>query len=92
MSDVPPLVRLVSAAMPRGRHVLVIGTVTPRPQPGNPKPPVFRLPADRAIIDPLGFNSEGAEGVAANLSRHAPKDRLKADTADVAGSCRRNRP
>ena len=54
-----------------------IGTVTPRPQPGNPKPRLFRLPADRAIINRLGFNSAGAEGVARNLS-HAV--RLKADT------------
>jgi dihydroorotate dehydrogenase len=46
-----------------------IGTVTPRPQPGNPKPRLFRLPADRAIINRFGFNSEGAEGVARNLSR-----------------------
>ncbi len=56
-----------------------IGTVTPRPQPGNPKPRLFRLPPDRAIINRLGFNSEGADGVAANLSRNAPKVRLKAD-------------
>lgn len=46
-----------------------IGTVTPRPQPGNPKPRLFRLPHDRAIINRFGFNSEGAKGVAANLSR-----------------------
>jgi dihydroorotate dehydrogenase len=57
-----------------------IGTVTLRPQPGNPKPRLFRLPPDRAIINRLGFNSEGAEGVAANLSRNALTVRLKADT------------
>jgi dihydroorotate dehydrogenase len=45
-----------------------IGTVTPRPQPGNPKPRLFRLPRDRAIINRFGFNSEGAEGVASNLA------------------------
>ena len=57
-----------------------IGTVTPRPQPGNPKPRLFRLPPDRAIINRLGFNSEGAEGVARNLSREV---RLKADTTQA---------
>ena len=45
-----------------------IGTVTPRPQPGNPKPRLFRLPADQAVINRFGFNSEGAEAVARNLT------------------------
>jgi dihydroorotate dehydrogenase len=45
-----------------------IGTVTPRSQSGNPKPRLFRLPQDRAIINRFGFNSVGAEGVARNLS------------------------
>lgn len=46
-----------------------VGTVTPRPQPGNPRPRVFRLPADRAIINRYGFNSAGHEQVAENLAR-----------------------
>jgi dihydroorotate dehydrogenase len=46
-----------------------VGTVTPLPQPGNPKPRLFRLQRDRAIINRFGFNSEGAEGVARNLSQ-----------------------
>jgi dihydroorotate dehydrogenase len=45
-----------------------IGTVTPRPQPGNPQPRLFRLPHDLAIINRLGFNSIGADGVARNLA------------------------
>lgn len=45
-----------------------IGTVTPRPQPGNPKPRLFRLPRDRAIINRFGFNSVGAQAVARNLA------------------------
>jgi len=44
-----------------------IGTVTPRPQPGNPKPRVFRLDEDRALINRLGFNSEGLAAVAKRL-------------------------
>jgi dihydroorotate dehydrogenase len=46
-----------------------IGTVTPRPQPGNPRPRLFRLPADRALINRFGFNSDGAAAVARHLSR-----------------------
>lgn len=49
-----------------------IGTVTPRPQPGNPRPRLFRLPADRAIINRFGFNSAGAAAVAQNLSSGKP--------------------
>jgi dihydroorotate dehydrogenase len=46
-----------------------IGTVTYHPQPGNPKPRMFRYPQDKAIINRLGFNNIGAHGVANNLSR-----------------------
>jgi dihydroorotate dehydrogenase len=49
-----------------------VGTVTPRPQPGNPRPRLFRLLDDRAIINRFGFNSLGAANVARNLSS-APK-------------------
>src|SRR5215218_1984173 len=38
---------------------LEVGTVTPQPQPGNPRPRLFRLPEDRALINRLGFNSPG---------------------------------
>jgi dihydroorotate dehydrogenase len=38
-----------------------VGTVTPRPQPGNQQPRLFRLPADEALINRMGFNNEGAE-------------------------------
>ncbi|KAJ8135852.1 hypothetical protein OY671_010935, partial [Metschnikowia pulcherrima] len=48
-----------------------IGTVTPRPQAGNPAPRSFRSVEDRAVINRMGFNSEGAEAVAAR-SRHRP--------------------
>lgn len=46
-----------------------LGTVTPRPQPGNPRPRVWRLPRSRALINRLGFPSEGAERVAARVQR-----------------------
>lgn len=38
-----------------------VGTITPRPQPGNPKPRLFRLPEDLALINRMGFNNDGAE-------------------------------
>lgn len=44
-----------------------IGTVTPRPQPGNPKPRLFRLPLDKALINRMGFNNEGAAAAAKRL-------------------------
>ncbi|MBL0209805.1 MAG: quinone-dependent dihydroorotate dehydrogenase [Holophagaceae bacterium] len=46
-----------------------IGTVTPLPQPGNPRPRLFRLPKEGIILNRMGFNSEGAEAVAARLKR-----------------------
>jgi dihydroorotate dehydrogenase len=45
------------------------GTVTPRPQPGNPRPRLFRLPADGAVINRMGFNNQGMEAMAARLAR-----------------------
>ncbi len=44
-----------------------IGTVTPLPQPGNPRPRLFRLPSEGIILNRMGFNSEGAKVVAARL-------------------------
>jgi dihydroorotate dehydrogenase len=45
-----------------------IGTVTGEPQPGNPAPRMFRLPADRAVVNRMGFNNDGAEAVARRLA------------------------
>ena len=46
-----------------------VGTVTALPQPGNPKPRLFRLVADRAVINRMGFNNDGAAAAAARLRR-----------------------
>ena len=51
----------------QGFGFVEIGSVTPRPQPGNPRPRVFRLAEDGAVINRYGFNSVGAEAAAANL-------------------------
>jgi len=45
-----------------------IGTITPRPQPGNDRPRLFRLPEHRALINRMGFNNEGAEACARRLA------------------------
>ncbi|CAN7297922.1 quinone-dependent dihydroorotate dehydrogenase [Brevundimonas sp. LjRoot202] len=45
------------------------GSVTPRPQPGNPRPRLFRLSEDRAVINRMGFNNAGLEAFAARLAR-----------------------
>ncbi len=46
-----------------------VGTVTPKPQPGNPKPRMFRLPRANAVINRLGFNNEGLDAFIANVKR-----------------------
>lgn len=52
-----------------------IGTVTPRPQPGNDKPRMFRLPANQALINRMGFNNDGALAVAQRLRELRAKER-----------------
>ncbi|WP_434613705.1 quinone-dependent dihydroorotate dehydrogenase [Tabrizicola sp. M-4] len=51
-----------------GFGFIEVGAATPRPQPGNPKPRLFRLSEDRAAINRFGFNNEGAEAIAARLA------------------------
>ncbi|MBM9594647.1 quinone-dependent dihydroorotate dehydrogenase [Roseitranquillus sediminis] len=50
-----------------GFGFLEVGAATPRPQPGNPRPRLFRLDEDRAAINRFGFNNDGAEAIAARL-------------------------
>jgi dihydroorotate dehydrogenase len=50
-----------------------IGTVTPRPQAGNPRPRLFRLPKDEALINRMGFNNEGVEALVARLKQGKPR-------------------
>ena len=56
-----------------GFGFIEVGAATPRPQPGNPKPRLFRLSEDRAAINRFGFNNEGMDVIAQRLSRR-PKD------------------
>ena len=61
--------RVPDAMLRAGFGFVECGTVTPRAQPGNPRPRLFRLDADAAVINRLGFNNAGLEAFAANLAR-----------------------
>lgn len=61
--------RVLPALMRAGFGFVEIGAATPRPQPGNPKPRLFRLTEDRAIINRFGFNNQGAQAIAQRLAQ-----------------------
>ena len=61
--------RCIDALGAMGFGFVEVGTVTPRAQPGNPKPRMFRLPAAQALINRLGFNNDGLEAFVANVKR-----------------------
>ena len=52
-----------------GFGFIEVGTVTPKDQPGNPRPRMFRLPAQQALINRLGFNNQGLDAFVANVKR-----------------------
>jgi dihydroorotate dehydrogenase len=56
--------RCVEGMLAMGFGFVEVGTVTPRPQPGNPKPRLFRVPDERALINRMGFNNRGAAAAA----------------------------
>lgn len=59
----------IDALFALGFGFVEIGTVTPKPQDGNPKPRMFRLPRHRALINRLGFNNGGVDALIANVAR-----------------------
>jgi dihydroorotate dehydrogenase len=61
--------RCIDAFAAMGFGFVEIGTVTPKPQPGNAKPRMFRLPQREALINRLGFNNDGLEAFIANVRR-----------------------
>src|SRR6266478_8591778 len=61
--------RVPGAMLQLGFGFVEVGTVTPLPQPGNPKPRLFRLSADEGVINRLGFNSEGAQVLLRRLAK-----------------------
>ena len=60
--------RLIAPLVGLGFGHIELGAVTPRPQPGNPLPRIFRLPADEALINRMGFNNMGAAALAQRLA------------------------
>ncbi len=80
--DFPNPVGLAAGFDKDGRHYapmsalgfgfIEIGTVTPRPQIGNPQPRLFRLPPDQALINRMGFNNEGVNAMVRRLQGHRP--------------------
>lgn len=59
----------IDALFALGFGFVEIGTVTPKPQPGNPKPRMFRLPEHKAIINRLGFNNDGVDALVRNVEK-----------------------
>jgi dihydroorotate dehydrogenase len=84
-----------NGAVPRamlalGFGFVEIGTVTPLPQAGNPPPRLFRLPADRALINRLGFNNEGHEAApasSASISAPIATATIASTTMSPASAC-----
>ena len=77
--DFPNPVGLAAGLDKNGTHIdalaalgfgfIEIGTTTPRPQPGNPKPRMFRLPEHQGVINRLGFNNAGVDALVRNAER-----------------------
>ena len=68
----------VAALFALGFGFVEIGTVTAEPQPGNPRPRMFRLPRDRALVNRMGFNNDGAQAAARRLA-HRPAGTIGAN-------------
>lgn len=91
--------RMFDALLGLGFSFVEVGTLTPRPQPGNPRPRMFRLPADRALLNRLGFNNGGVEAALPRLRRRRRgivgvnigknKDTLDVDAASDYAACAR---
>jgi len=79
------------AMLAQGFGLVEVGTVTLRPQFGNPRPRMFRLPADGAVINRLGFNNEGLEVVARRLTGRRRTLKRDAQTGIVGANVGPNR-
>lgn len=64
---------VIDPMLAQGFGFVEVGSITPKPQPGNPKPRLFRLTEDEGVINRLGFNSAGMEVAAANLAAFRAK-------------------
>jgi dihydroorotate dehydrogenase len=64
--------RAVGPLLAAGFGFVEVGAATPHPQPGNPRPRLFRLPEDAAIINRFGFNNDGVHAIAGRLAHRPP--------------------
>ena len=69
-----------------GFGFIEVGTVTPLPQPGNEKPRLFRLPKDKALINRMGFNNDGADAIKKRLIEWK-SSQLKAENSQLIVGC-----
>ena len=74
-----------------GFGFIEVGTVTPKAQPGNPKPRMFRLPEAEALINRLGFNNEGLDAFIANVQRAQLPPATAASSASTSARTRPRR-
>lgn len=75
----------IRGAMQLGFGHVEVGTITPEPQPGNPKPRIYRLPEDKAVINRYGFNSAGRDVCLRNLRAFRDEQKLKAREKQLTG-------
>lgn len=73
-----------------GFGFIEVGTVTPKPQPGNQKPRLFRLPGDKAIINRMGFNNDGVYAVARRLKEWKQK-KNRSSSLIIGGNIGKNK-
>jgi dihydroorotate dehydrogenase len=74
-----------------GFGFIEVGTVTPLPQPGNPKPRMFRLPADSALINRMGFNNLGVDVVAERIAAYRKNASPKQKGVMIGGNIGKNK-
>jgi len=79
---------VIKGALGLGFGFIEFGTVTPRPQKGNPRPRIFRLPEQRAIINRLGFNNDGLDKACDHVARWR---KLSKPKGPVGGNIGRNK-
>ena len=77
--------RVIDALGAMGFGFVEVGTVTPKAQPGNPKPRMFRLPEKRALINRLGFNNEGLDAILRNVQQSRFRDQQRSGPRMLLG-------
>jgi dihydroorotate dehydrogenase len=74
-----------------GFGFIEVGTVTPLPQPGNPKPRMFRLPADGALINRMGFNNLGVDVLASRIAAYRKTTEATKNPVIIGGNIGKNK-